>query len=99
VQLRWQPGQPRKVLLTATSYDDFPIAVLTDEANLGELPPVLTALLEQLRQDLPVRKLRYQQKQPKTQARAVQKPASPTANTPSHDAVAKPAPSTQISLF
>lgn len=99
VQLRWQPGQPRKVLLTATSYDDFPIAVLIDEANLGELPPVLIDVLEQLRQDLPVRKLRHQQKQPKAQAKAAPKPASSPVNTPSRDAAAKPAPSTQISLF
>ena len=99
VQLRWQPGQPRKVLLTATSYDDFPIASLVDETDLGELPPVVMDLLERLRQDLPVRKLRYQQKQPKTQARATPKPASPSVNAPSNDAAAKPAPLTQISLF
>lgn len=99
VQLRWQPGQPRKVLITATSYDDFPIATLVDESELGELPPVLNNLLESLRQDLPVRKLRYQQKQPKTQAKETPQPTAPPAKAPSNDSVAKSAQSTQISLF
>lgn len=99
VQLRWQPGQPRKVLITATSYDDFPIATLIDESDLGELPPVLNNLLESLRQDLPVRKLRYQQKQPKTQAKEAPKPTAPPARASSNDSAAKSVQSTQISLF
>lgn len=99
VQLRWQPGQPRKVLITATSYDDFPIATLIDESELDELPPVVNKLLESLRQDLPVRKLRYQQKQPKTQAKEAPKPTASPAKVPSNDSAAKPAQSTQISLF
>jgi hypothetical protein len=99
VQLRWQPGQPRKVLITATSYDDFPIATLVDELELGELPPVMNKLLESLRQDLPVRKLRYQQKQSKMQVKAAPKPTASPAKVPSNDLAAKPAQSTQISLF
>lgn len=99
VQLRWQPGQPRKVLITATSYDDFPIATLIDESELGELPPVVNQLLESLRQDLPVRKLRYQQKQSKTQAKESPKPTASPAKVPANDSAAKPAQSTQISLF
>jgi len=99
VQIRWQPGQPRKVLITATSYDDFPVATLVDESELGELPPVLNNLLESLHQDLPVRKLRYQQKQPKTQATETPKRTASPAKAPSNDSVAKPAQSTQISLF
>ncbi|KAM3101102.1 hypothetical protein ACKFKF_09820 [Phormidesmis sp. 146-12] len=99
VQLRWQPGQPRKVLITATSYDDFPIATLIDESDLGELPPVLNNLLESLHQDLPVRKLRYQQKQPKTQAKETPKQTSLPAKVPSNDSAVKPVQSTQISLF
>lgn len=99
LQLRWQPGQPRKVLITATSYDDFPIAILVDESDLGELPPVLNKLLESLRQDLPVRKLRYQQRQSKTQSKEALKPAASPVKVPSNDSAAKPAQSTQISLF
>lgn len=99
VQLRWQPGQPRKVLITATSYDDFPIATLIDESDLGELPPVLNNLLELLHQDLPVRKLRYQQKQPKSQAKETPKQTPPLAKAPSNDSAAEPVQSTQISLF
>lgn len=99
VQLRWQPDQPRKVLVTVTSYDDFPIAILIDESELGELPPVVNNLLELLHQDLPVRKLRYQQKQPKTQAKETPKPTAPPAKALSNGSAAKPAQSTQISLF
>lgn len=99
VQLRWQPGQPRKVLITATSYDDFPIATLVDELELGELPPVVNKLLESLRQDLPVRKLRYQQKQSKTQGKETPKPTALPTKALSNDSTAKPAQSTQISLF
>ena len=99
VQLRWQPGQPRKVLITATSYDDFPIATLIDESVLGELPPVVNKLLESLRQDLPVRKLRYQQKQSKTQVKEAPKLTASPAKVPSNDSAAKSAQSTQISLF
>lgn len=99
VQLRWQPGQPRKVLITATSYDDFPIAILVDESELGELPPVVNKLLESLRQDLPVRKLRYQHKQSKTQSKEAPKPTVLPAKVPSNDSAAKSAQLTQISLF
>jgi len=99
VQLRWQPGQPRKILITATSYDDFPIAILVDESELGELPPVVNKLLESLRQDLPVRKLRYQQKQSKTQVKEAPKLTASPAKVPSNDSAAKSAQSTQISLF
>jgi hypothetical protein len=99
VQLHWQLGQPRKILMTATSYDDFPIARLLDEADLGELPPVLINLLELLRQDLPVRKLRYQQKQPKLQTHSAAEPSVSAARAISDDSVAQPIQSTQISLF
>jgi hypothetical protein len=105
VQLRWQPNQPgtsRQVLITATSYDDFPVAILVDETELGELPPLLQTLLSELKQALPVRQLRYQQAQAKTKP----KPASrtpPPSLTPSTrtkpDTPAPEPPPTQIALF
>lgn len=98
IQLRWQPGNPRKILVSATSYDDFPVATLIDAESLGPLPPAVEALLEQLKQELPTREMRYQQKRP-----PAKRPSNPTAAKP----IVKPEPNSpeqsnsgiQISLF
>ncbi len=101
IQIRLQPAQAdqaRSVLITATSYDDFPIAVLVDETELGELPPAVQALLAQLQQDLPVRQLRYQQ----TQKKVKPKSPSPARAASSAPQIAPPTANdtpTQISLF
>lgn len=96
----WQPLKPgetnRSVLLSATTYDDFPISDLIPASDLGELPPVLQAMLDDLRQDLESRKFRYQQKpKPKQQRRPSPVAPKPTANTPATAA----AQETQISLI
>jgi hypothetical protein len=92
-------GQSRKVLISATSYDDFPVSDLIAAAQLDALPAPVVALLEELKADLPIRKLRYQQQQSKeqnsTHRSASFKPAA-TASTP---VTATPKPSTQIKLF
>lgn len=98
IQLRWQPGKPRKILVSATSYDDFPVATLIDAESLGPLPAAVETLLEQLKQELPTREMRYQQKRPPTK-----RPSNLAAAKP----IVKPEPNSpeqsnsgiQISLF
>lgn len=98
IQLRWQPGNPRKILVSATSYDDFPVATLIDAESLGPLPPAVETLLEQLKQELPTREMRYQQKR---------LPAKRPSNPPAAKPIVKPEPNApeqsnsgiQISLF
>jgi hypothetical protein len=103
MQIRWQPikeGTKPQVLITATSYDDFPIARLIDEAALGNLPPALQDLLEQLKQELPARELRYQQAQSNPKNHPTNTTTKSTRTKP--DKPAKPASesdSTQITLF
>jgi hypothetical protein len=86
VQIRWQPGTRRQVLISATTYDDFPLATLIPAADLGELPDAVQQLLNQLQQDLPIRALRHQQAQKKTKsktpAKQVTKQPAPVAQTP-----------------
>jgi hypothetical protein len=71
-----QDGQPRQVWLSAQNgvgnEQDFPLYRVLSEADLGGLwPPAVAQLLEDLRQDLPARRQRYE-------ARQATKPA-PTA--------------------
>lgn len=102
LEILWLPstdGQERRLLISATSYDDFPVSDLIAATQLDALPAPLLALLEELKADLPIRKLRYQQQQSKEQKSthrpASLKPAAP-ASTP---VTATPKPSTQIKLF
>ena len=100
VQIRWQEGTPRQVLISATSYDDFPLATLIEEANLGELPDAVQKLLNQLQQDLSIRALRHQQTQkktkPKTPAKQPTRQPAPVAQSPAALSSNQP---TQISIF
>jgi hypothetical protein len=63
-----QEGQPRHVWLSAQNgvgnEQDFPLYRVLSEADLGgPWPPVVAELLEDLRQDLPARKQRYETRQ------------------------------------
>jgi hypothetical protein len=87
------------VLIAASSHDDFPISNLVGEAELGELPAVLAQLLEELKADLPLRKIRYQRQQPK--AKSTNSSHSSARSTPPSVEIKQQVSSktTQISLF
>jgi len=104
IQLRWQPGTPRKVLITTTTYDDFPIAVLVDadQLPLDTLPAAIQALLTTLQQDLPTRAFRHQQHNQGAKRATPAKRKTPVTQptTPKHVAPEPGTPpQTQISLF
>ena len=76
-----QDGQPRQVWLSTQNgvgnEQDFPLYRLLSEADLGgPWPPVVAQLLEELRQDLPARRQRYEARQ-KTSPAATAAPSSP----------------------
>ena len=76
-----QDGQPRQVWLSAQNgvgnEQDFPLYSVLPEADLGgPWPPVVAQLLEDLRQDLPARKQRYEARQA-TKPVATTAPSSP----------------------
>ncbi len=98
VQLRPQAeaGHPRQVVLSVQNgldnTEDFPLyRLLTEEELGGPFPPAVETLLEELRQDLPTRKLRHA-------ARPAVPPPSPpapkihAAHTRSGKPAASPAP-------
>jgi hypothetical protein len=70
-------GQPRQVWLSAQNgvgnEQDFPMYRVLSEADLGgSWPPAIAQLLEDLRQDLPARRQRYE-------ARQATKPTAPSS--------------------
>lgn len=100
MQLRPQQQEngPRSVLLSvqngAGNKEDLPLyRLLSSEEELGgPLPPAIITLLEALRQDLPARRQRHEQRAAKKTApsvatRAVQKPSGQT--TPKDGALQK----------
>lgn len=89
-----QPGQPRQVMLAVTTYHDAPIARLVEEESLEGLLPHLEAMLTELEQSLPIRKMQWQQRASKpTRKPTASRPPTPTSNpTPPHS-------TTQIALF
>jgi hypothetical protein len=102
LQIRWQSGSPRRALITATSYDDFPIATLVDADQLTPFPEPVQALLDQLQQDLPIRALRYQQRQAKANKKkpsTTAKPPTAQPTKPVDTAAKEPSKASQISLF
>ena len=99
-----QDGQPRQVWLSAQNgvgnEQDFPLyRVLPEEDLGGPWPPAVAQLLEDLRQDLPARKQRYEARQAAKPV-ATTAPSSParhqatvtTASTKHGKAPAAPAP-------
>ena len=99
MQLRPQQQEngSRSVLLSVQNgtgnKEDLPLyRLLASEEELGgPLPPALAALLEALRQDLPARKLRHEQRAArKASAGGATKPAQkPGGHTPAKDAKKK----------
>jgi hypothetical protein len=76
-----QDGQSRQVWLSAQNgvgnEQDFPLYRVLSETDLGgPWPPVVARLLEDLRQDLPVRRQRYETRQ-KTSPAVTAAPSSP----------------------
>jgi hypothetical protein len=76
-----QDGQPRQVWLSAQNgvgnEQDFPLYRVLSEADLGgPWPPAVAQLLENLRQDLPARRQRYEARQA-TKPAATAAPSSP----------------------
>jgi hypothetical protein len=76
-----QEGQPRQVWLSAQNgvgnEQDFPLYRVLSEGDLGgPWPPVVAQLLEDLRQDLPARKQRYETRQA-TKPAVTAAPSSP----------------------
>jgi hypothetical protein len=74
-------GQPRQVWLSAqngaANEQDFPLYRVLSEADLGgSWPPAVAQLLEELRQDLPARRQRYEARQ-KTSPAATAAASSP----------------------
>lgn len=89
-----EPGQPRQVMLSVTTYDDAPIARLVLEEPLEHLLPQLQAMLTELEQSLAIRQMQWQQ-------RASKQTRKPTASRP-QTTTSSPTPtvsSTQIALF
>jgi hypothetical protein len=99
LSLHWfppeQPGQPRPVMLSVTTYDDAPIARLVTEAPLDQLLPQLQALLTELEQSLAIRQMQWQQRASKSPKRKPVAPRSQTTTTHPTPTVS----STQITLF
>ena len=92
-------AKERQVLIAASSHDDFPISNLVGESELGELPAVLVQLLEELKADLPLRKIRYQRQQPKAKSTHSSQ-ASARSTQPSVETKQQTSDkTTQISLF
>ena len=98
VNIHWlapeQPGQPRQVMLAVTTYHDAPIARLVAETSLEDLLPHLQAMLTELEQSLPIRKMQWQQRasKPKRKPTASRPQSQAQTPTPTHS-------TTQIALF
>jgi cell division septation protein DedD len=88
-----QDGQPRQIWLSVQNgvgnEQDFPLYRLLSEADLGgPWPPAVMQLLEDLRQDLPARRQRYE-------ARLAAKPTTATPSSPAHHAATATTASTK----
>jgi len=97
VEICWQPlafdSDERQVLITATSYDDFPLCELIGESELGDLPPVLAKLLDELRLELSVRQIRYRKQSAKGKVKG--NASSSTASRSSTPATTASSPENQ----
>lgn len=88
----------RKVMLAASSHDDFPVNKMLREKEMGELPASITDLLNELVADFPNRQVRraisYAAAQKKTKNK--QPAASPPIKTQEENPTSK---GTQLTLF
>lgn len=72
-------GHPdgRIVIISASSHGDFPVSGRIGESSLGELPPPLKELLEQLVADFPNRQVRRQIANARNQKKRTANPSKP----------------------
>ncbi|WP_334851329.1 hypothetical protein [Nostoc sp.] len=91
----------RTVMIAASSHGDFPVVAMLNQDELGDLPPAIVQLLDELKADFPNRQIRRNIAQ--TQAVKTNKPhtsQTPTCTqTASPDTTKAPSNTTQISLF
>jgi hypothetical protein len=53
-----QQAGDRPVIIAASSHGDFPVVTMLNQEELGDLPPAIVQLLEELKADLPNRQIR-----------------------------------------
>lgn len=98
-------GHPdgRIVIISASSHGDFPVSERIRESTLGELPPPLKELLEQLVADFPNRHVRRQIANARNQKKRTTNPNKPRSEASSATASAASTESkttgTQLTLF
>lgn len=96
-----QQAGDRPVMIAASSHGDFPVVTMLNQEELGDLPPAIIQLLDELKADFPNRQIRRNIAQ--TQAVKTNKahiPQTPIrTQTISSDITNPPSNTTQISLF
>lgn len=98
-------GHPdgRIVIISASSHGDFPVSERIRESSLGELPPPLKELLEQLVADFPNRQVRRQIANARNQKKRTVNPNKPRGEASSATVSASSTQSkttgTQLTLF
>ena len=68
----------RPVMIAASSHGDFPVVTMLNQEELGDLPPAIVQLLDELKADFPNRQIRRNI----AQTKAVKTNKPPTAQTP-----------------
>ncbi|MBD2199473.1 MULTISPECIES: hypothetical protein [Calothrix] len=96
-----QPTGDRPVMIAASSHGDFPVVTMVNQEELGDLPPAIVQLLDELKADFPNRQIRRNIAQ--TQSAKINKPHIPQtpirSQTTSSDTTKPLSNNTQISLF
>jgi hypothetical protein len=90
----------RPVMIAASSHDDFPVVTMLNQEELGDFPPAIVQLLDELKADFPNRQIRRNIAQ--TKAVKTNKPTTQTpvrTETASSDTTKPASNTTQISLF
>ncbi|OYD86750.1 hypothetical protein CDG77_33290 [Nostoc sp. 'Peltigera membranacea cyanobiont' 213] len=90
----------RPVMIAASSHGDFPVVTMLNQEELGDFPPAIVQLLDELKADFPNRQIRRNIAQ--TKAVKTNKPTTQTpvrTETASSDTTKPASNTTQISLF
>ncbi|MFW9262423.1 hypothetical protein [Nostoc sp. CALU 546] len=90
----------RPVMIAASSHGDFPVVTMLNQEELGDFPPPIVQLLDELKADFPNRQIRRNIAQ--TKAVKTNKPTTQTpvrTETASSDTTKPASNTTQISLF
>lgn len=90
----------RPVMIAASSHGDFPVVTMLKQEELGDFPPAIVQLLDELKADFPNRQIRRNIAQ--TKAVKTNKPTTQTpvrTETASSDTTKPASNTTQISLF